>query len=377
MSESNAWASQWLKAQQQFVDAWSDMAKSSVGNSQASQSDLWAQSFDLWRKAAGGQSQPDIQQAINKCVDMGKEYFAMAEQVSKSLSAGAQPVDAINQWMEQLKQSLQQCGTMPGFDGSSVNDFMKQWFAPTSSWQQMASALAPMQQASWQMPGLNTSAFNLGDIVDPLGRMLEAPGIGYFREPQEKQQKGLQLAMEYQQANAAFNQAFLRIAIESIQGFQARLMQLDAEKSPKSLRELYDLWVEVSEEHYAEFAMGEEYQTLYGDMVNRLMIMKKHYADMTDDTLRAMNLPNTREVDTMQQRLQQLRRENIELKKEIREIKTMLQKVAVRPAAAVKKESVTTATRKAPVKKTVVKKTVASKPAAKKKPAVSKAKKGA
>ena len=96
MSESNAWASQWLKAQQQFVDAWSDMAKSSVSNSQTSQSDLWAQSFDLWRKAAGGQSQPDIQQAINKCVDMGKEYFAMAEQVSKSLSAGAQPVDASN-----------------------------------------------------------------------------------------------------------------------------------------------------------------------------------------------------------------------------------------------------------------------------------------
>ena len=377
MSESNAWASQWLKAQQQFVDAWSDMAKSSVSNSQTSQSDLWAQSFDLWRKAAGGQSQPDIQQAINKCVDMGKEYFAMAEQVSKSLSAGAQPVDAINQWMEQLKQSLQQFGTMPGFDGSGVNDFMKQWFAPTSSWQQMASALAPMQQASWQMPGLNTSAFNLGDIVDPLGRMLEAPGIGYFREPQEKQQKGLQLAMEYQQANAAFNQAFLRIAIESIQGFQARLMQLDAEKTPKSLRELYDLWVEVSEEHYAEFAMGEEYQALYGDMVNRLMVLKKHYADITDDTLRAMNLPNTREVDTMQQRLQQLRRENIELKKEIREIKTMLQKGAARPAAAVKQEPATTPPRKAPVKKTVVKKTVASKAAAKKKPAVSKAKKGA
>ena len=377
MSESNAWASQWLKAQQQFVDAWSDMAKSSVSNSQTSQSDLWAQSFDLWRKAAGGQSQPDIQQAINKCVDMGKEYFAMAEQVSKSLSAGAQPVDAINQWMEQLKSTLTQFGARPGFDGSGVNDFMKQWFTPTSSWQQMASALAPMQQASWQMPGLNTSAFNLGDIVDPLGRMLEAPGIGYFREPQEKQQKGLQLALEYQQANAAFNQAFLRIAIESIQGFQARLMQLDAEKTPKSLRELYDLWVEVSEEHYAEFAMGEEYQTLYGDMVNRLMIMKKHYADITDDTLRAMNLPNTREVDTMQQRLQQLRRENIELKKEIREIKTMLQEGAARTAAAMKKEAVTTATRKAPVKKAVVKKTVARKPAAKKKPAVSKAKKGA
>jgi class III poly(R)-hydroxyalkanoic acid synthase PhaE subunit len=336
MSETNPWSGQWFKAQQQFVDAWSDMAKAGTASGTTSQSDLWAQSFDLWRKASGGNSQPDIQQAIEKCMDMGKEYFAMAEQVSKSLSAGAKPVDAINQWMEQLKRSLQQFGAMPGFDGGGINDFMKQWFAPTQTWQQMASALTPMNQAAWQMPGMNTSIFNLGEMVDPLGKVLEAPGIGYFREPQEKQQKGLQLMMEYHQANQAFNQAFLRVAIESIQGFQARLMKMGQDTMPKSLRQIYDLWVEVSEEHYAEFAMSEEYQALYGDMVNRLMVMKKHYAEITDDTLRALNLPNTREVDTMQQRLAQLRRENIVLKKEIGEIRTMLQKAAAKPVAAEK-----------------------------------------
>jgi len=337
MTDSNPWASQWFKAQQQFVDAWSDMAKSgaannSTGNS-TGQADLWAQSFDMWRKASGAQTQPDIQQAMNKCMDMGKEYFAMAEQISKSLSQGKQPIEAINQWMEQLKQSLQQFSAMPGFDGRGVNDFMQQWFSPTQSWQQMASALTPMNQAAWQLPGMNTSVFNMGEAIDPLGRLLEAPGVGYFREPQEKQQKGLQLALEYQQANNAFNQAFLRVALESIQGFQARLMRLGNGEMPKSLRGIYDLWVEVSEEHYAEFAMSEEYQSLYGDMVNRLMVMKKHYNEMTNDLLLAMNLPNTREVDTMQERLQQLRRENVVLKKELGEIRSMLGQRKSKPTA--------------------------------------------
>jgi len=379
MTESNPWAAQWFKAQQQFVDAWSDMAISGApGNT--SQTDLWAQGFDMWRKASGTQAQPDIQQAIDKCMDMGKEYFSMAEQISKSISAGTQPAEAINEWMEQLKQSLQQFGAMPGFDGSAINDFMKQWFNPTSSWQQMAAGLAPMNQTAWQMPGMNTSSFNLGEMIDPLGSMLEAPSVGYFREPQEKQQKGIQLG----------------VAIESIQGFQSRLLKIDTDTAPKSLRGLYDLWVEVSEEHYAEFAMSEEYQDLYGDMVNRLMIVKKHYSEITDDTLRAMNLPNTREVDTMQQRLQQLRRENILLKKEIGEIRSMLQQVVNRPAAAApaapapKKapRSATTATAaskaprnsstaKAAASKAPVKKTVARKAAPKKKPAVTKASKGA
>jgi class III poly(R)-hydroxyalkanoic acid synthase PhaE subunit len=378
MNESNSWAEQWFKAQQQFVDSWSDMAKSSAGGNDTSQSDLWAQSFELWRNACSEQAQPDIQQALNKCLDMGKEYFAMAEQVSKGMTEGANPIEAINQWLEQMKQSLQQFGGMPGFNGSGVNDFMKQWFAPNASWQEMVAGLTPMNQAFWQMPGMNTSVFNLGEMVDPLGKVLEAPGVGYFREPQEKQQKGLQLALEYQEANFKFNQAFLRVAMESIQGFQNRLLGLDGDSVPKSLRELYDLWVVISEEHYAEFAMGEEYQALYGDMVNRLMIMRRHYGEIADDYLRTLNLPNTREIDTMQERLQQVRRDNFTLKKEIREIKSMLQQINSRPepvATATPAANKAPAAKKAPVrKKTVANKAVASKKSVAKKAVASKTK---
>ncbi|MDH3219071.1 MAG: class III poly(R)-hydroxyalkanoic acid synthase subunit PhaE [Gammaproteobacteria bacterium] len=383
MSENNPWADQWFKAQQQFVDAWSDMAKSGGAGDGTSQSDLWSQGFDMWRRATEGRAQPDMELVMRKCMDMTKEYFSMAEQVSKSLSEGANPVEAVNQWLEQVKLSLQKFSGMPGFNGAGVADFMKQWFTPNASWQEMVAELTPMNQAFWQMPGMNTSVFNLGEAIDPLGRVLEAPGIGYFREPQEKQQRGIQLALEYQEANFKFNQAFLRVAIESIQGFQQRLLQLDEETTPKTMRALYDLWVEISEQHYAEFAMSEEYQSLYGDMVNRLMTMRKHYSEMADDFLRALNLPNTREIDTMQERLQQVRRDNYALKKEIREIRALLARPGAKPAAlsatspaqskstqrkpaTVNKAAPKAVTPKAPAKKTAAGKTVARKTAARK-----------
>ncbi len=381
MSDNKSWTDQWFKAQQQFVDAWSDMAKAGDPRGQVRQTDLWSNGFESWRKAVSGESQPDVRDAMEKCFDMGKEYFSMAEKIGRGLADGNDPRAAINQWMEQLKQGLQQWSTVPGFDNAAAGDFMKQWFAPSKAWQQMASQMAPMQQAMWQMPGMNTSVFNLGEAIDPLGRVLEAPGIGYFREPQEKQQKGVQLAIEYHEANFKFNQAFLRIAIESIEGFQQRLLQLDSEAMPKTLRGLYDLWVEVSEAHYAEFALSDEYQALYGDMVNRLMILKKHYHDIIDDHLRLMNLPNTREVDTMQQRLQQLRRDNIAMKKELAEIRALLGKPSASPAPRAKADKAPAATANAArpaVKRAVAKKPAAKKPAvAKKKSAVTRSKAGA
>ncbi len=370
MSESNPWADQWQKAQQQFVSAWSDMAKSGSAAQEGSQTDIWADSFELWRKACMAPGQPDVQQVMDKSMDMAKGYFTMAEQIGKQMSKGAKPAEAMTQWLDQLKDSLGQFGSMPG---AELNGFMQQWFKPASSWQQMAGMLNPSMM---QMPGMGSGAFNLGEAMDPIGKMLSAPGIGYYREPQEKQQKGMKLGVDYQQANYKFNQAFMRVSMESIQGFQQRLMSADGEDSPKSLRQLYDLWVEVSEEHYAEFAMSAEYQDLYGDMVNRLMTLKKHYGEMTDDLLGQMNMPSTSEVDTMQMRLQQLRRENIQLKKDVAEIKAMLQKkTPASEKATVKKtapaEKAASAEKAAPAKKAAAKKAAVKKAVAKK-PAPSK-----
>ena len=54
MSEKDNWTGQWFKAQQQFVDAWSDMAKAGSKQHEPSQAELWSQGFELWRQALGG-----------------------------------------------------------------------------------------------------------------------------------------------------------------------------------------------------------------------------------------------------------------------------------------------------------------------------------
>ncbi len=364
MSESNAWTDEWLKAQQKFVESWSEMTKGWHKPGSDSQADMWANGLDMWRKTYPYPypTQPETGQVISKCMDIGKGYFSMAEQIGKQISSGGKPDQVIHQWLEQLKASLQQQAEhWSPMQHQASSDLMSQWMGPSSSWQKMVNAMLP-----FQMPSTDHAGWGIGEDYQQLNQLLAMPGLGFFREAQEKQQTGIKLVMDYQQANHKFNQSFLRVSIESLQLFQQKIGALNESteaSAPSSLRGLYDLWVDVSETCYADYAMSDEYQTLYGDMVNRLMQMKQHISESIDETMALINLPTRKEIDTVQQRLQQTRRDNQALRRELREIRALVtQKEPVSKEPVAKKP----VAKKAAIKKKSVKKAVSKTHASKK-----------
>ncbi len=349
MSKSNAWTDEWLKAQQKFVESWSDMSNGWSKSETTSQSDFWANGIEMWRKTYpySDTTQPEANQVINKCMDMGKGYFTMAEQIGKQISAGGKPQDVVQQWLEQIKSGLQQqVSHWSPMQHQAGHDFMSQWMGPSANWQKMVTAMMPIE-----MPGSNSGMYGIGEEFDQISQMLSMPGLGFFRESQEKQQQAAKLALEYFQANQKFNTSFMQVSIESLQAFQEKLATLyenTEADTPTSLRAIYDLWIDTSEAHYADYATSEEYQSLYGDMVNKLMAWKQLHGRMIDEIMESLNLPSRKELDTVHQRLQQLRRENRSLRQELREFRTSLGEVK---AAQNKSRQAKSAVRKKSVKK--------------------------
>jgi hypothetical protein len=92
-------------------------------------------------------------------------------------------------------------------------------------------------------------------------------------------------------------------------------------KPLESLKDIYVKFVDVSEEVFAEFALSEDYTKLYGEVVNALMAYKKQLHDISDELMEQVNLPNRAEVDSLHKRVHELRRENLQLKKDVAEIK--------------------------------------------------------
>jgi len=93
------------------------------------------------------------------------------------------------------------------------------------------------------------------------------------------------------------------------------------------------MWVDGSEEAYAKFAMSDEYQVVYGDLVNALMRVRKDMNELVEHQYELMNIPTRSEVDTMQGRQQENRRENRQLRHEIAQLRAQVERLS-KPARA-------------------------------------------
>ena len=133
----------------------------------------------------------------------------------------------------------------------------------------------------------------------------------------------------------AYKLAFAKTALASLDSVKSRLQAMH-EKGEKieSLRGLYDMWVDGSEEAYAEFAMSDEYQVVYGDLVNSLMQVRKDLNELAEHQYELMNIPTRSEIDTMQHRQQENRREGRQLRHEIALLRAQVERLSAQPPAA-------------------------------------------
>ena len=173
-----------------------------------------------------------------------------------------------------------------------------------------------------------------------------------------------ELSAAYQQAMKDYMQAFSGQGLESVQALRERIAELSSEgASISSLRELYDLWVDVSEEVYQKFAFSDDYQKVYGEMVNSFVALKGALDEVRDSQLQALRVLTPRDLDEVLKKQHEAERENADLQNELDELKAQVAEMkaaavvqVAKPAAdkaaepeqsseeAVKPESKTTAT---------------------------------
>lgn len=356
------WANDWMDYQRKYWDALNALtpegSKTTAEVSSSSASvNPWADALDKWWMSASSLATPPVQDFYSRLIDQGKAYFGMVEGLNQALQTAASTGKSLSQWQDAMSKtfdSMKTAFTVPSRDvQDNARKMMGLWELPLENWERMASSMSMMPGDSLQ--GINVP--DVGTMKDSvkgrLDQFLSAPGVGHMRERQDQFQELTRLLINYQESMQDYARSFSDMGVKSVERLQKRFGEFVAEgKELKSLRDIYDLWVDCCEESYADYVSTDDYVEVHGRMVNSLMALKRHSRMMVDEVLGALNMPTRREMETLHSRFHQLRRQEKATQKDIEVLKSKLSAMATnRPKRAAPKRKAATRPKPAAAKK--------------------------
>lgn len=291
----------------------------------------WANAMPGWWPAAGSAAPDDSRDFFGKVLEQARHYWSMGAQFSKlieDIAACEGNKKAILDCVKARFKALQAAAAVAYNSG------------PADSTQQYEALLALMRTAGaglspWLAAGAGVFSPEAG-IGRLRARLLSMPGLGYSRETQDKLQELLRLWGEYQDHYQEYQSVMTRLNQESLALMQKAIIKRSKhDKDIRSIKQLYDLWIESSEKAYGEYVFTDEYAALNGRLVNSLMAFRQKQNEISEDILAAMNMPTMRAMNTLERRQHQLRKQIKTLEAELQTLKSRQEAAGPAPAKAV------------------------------------------
>lgn len=305
----------WLEIQRKYWDSWTDMSRKAMGAEGGDATMPWESALDHWWKALSPATPDAAKDFMERMMDQGKVFFRMAETFIPGAGAGAGGGSGADGWLSLTKTLEDLQGRFMGNmddSGDALHRMMAFWELPYDNWQRMMSSLAPT------MPGDFLRNMPRDPVRSHVERVLSAPGLGYTREEQGQYQDLMKRSLDYQRALQDYLGFYSKLGVKSVERMRGYLQGvIDSGKSIDSARAVYDNWVRCCEEVYADEVITPEYAKIHGHLINSQMALKRRMSAMVDESLGALNMPTRSELRTLQDRLQETRRENKRLRRDL------------------------------------------------------------
>lgn len=295
MSDTPFWNEDWMQLQQKYWEQWGEMSRKAMGMQPPKSP--WENAMENWWSAVAPATDKSTRAFMDKMMDQGRSFFQFNEELSRNAAKGKDWLDTANQALEKLQENFAAAAEQTSEAGK--NSFSRMagfWEGPMESWRNAAGPL-PMNNDLARTPKL-------------FEQLLGMPGLGFSREDEENYRELAQSWLDYQHALTRYNHFFADVGTAAMRCVKCDLDEIQqAGKKIDSGRDLYNTWVGACEKVYAEHTMTPEYSKVHGDLVNALMGFKKKWRELQDQRLGMLGMPTRREVQTLQTRLQESRRE--------------------------------------------------------------------
>jgi len=155
-----------------------------------------------------------------------------------------------------------------------------------------------------------------------IGKILQMPAMGYFRELQERINKSIDSYVEYLTVLQEYYSLFYQTGIRAMERVLSRLEEFKDEdwSTPEGVRKFYRLWWTINEDTYHELFLSEEFINLLREVLIRGLLFKKWLDELYDKMVEPLPIPRKKDMDEVYRAI-------YELKKEVRWQRKALEKL--------------------------------------------------
>lgn len=312
----------WMETQRKYWQTWTDMGLNAMQQKPLATSP-WESAMTHWWSALAPTVPTASKDFADKLMDQSKNFMRMTDEMYRKMGTGTGTGFGIEEWSNLVQKTfsmpLGKFASNQDEQSEAMRRMLAFWEMPLDTWQRMVSSMS-------LLPGdALRNMHHEGLVKDNLHRLLSAPGLGYTREQQSQYNELARQALQYQNAVYDYMQFFSKLGLKSSERMRERLVELSTNGTViDTARGVYDLWVDCCENVYAEQVMTHEYAMLYSRLINTLMAFKHRLTIIVDESLGAMNMPTREELRTLQDRLQETRRENKQLRHDLDVLKTLV-----------------------------------------------------
>lgn len=350
--------------------AWEAWSQAMQGQGAAAGGDFpWAESIAQWTRLVSTDTPPEVQALGARFQHQAGDWLGMMQQVAARFAGrDTSAAEVAGAWREAVQ--------------AGQGDDLLQWMLGA------ARGGSALNDQPWLREFAKAAQSGFGG-----GDWLNAPAFGPAREHQARWQALLKIQQEYQARAEAYVDTIRSVLDDAFKRFEAKLAEHEVPGSQlTSARAMFDLWIDAAEEAYANVALSEDFQRIYGELANAQMRLRAASQSELERACDAMGVPTRTEMDAAHRRIAELERQVRRLMAAAQQASAPAQsasadesakpstgKTAAKPAKPAPQRAATKAAKKATTKavkeivqKAAPKKITANKPAARK-PAAKKA----
>jgi class III poly(R)-hydroxyalkanoic acid synthase PhaE subunit len=183
--------------------------------------------------------------------------------------------------------------------------------------------LQSLSQAPSALRGDRSELSHLTDVYwdgyeRTLGRVVNAPGLGYTRRLSEKLLEGFDAWLDLVRASFEYQVLVAGAWARVPDRFMSELVSLPEGRPIESLQQLLYAWLEVGDRVFLEEFRSDEYLQAQTGLLSKAMSYRLRERDIVEDFLRLSHIPTQTEVDEIHRTVYELRKELRAVKKSLR-----------------------------------------------------------